>query len=151
MYQMLIINVMKTYGISRIPIPNPSRSYFISSHYCSTDWKMYILTHYMRHKTKPDFLTLTGVHYITLQEAVTQKYGAMVEWRLAQENWRHVEKNLLHCQLSPKVQNSNMHSTWTTVFLMNVQKMWGQFWLYTEYKIQVCYATLQDCSLHSST
>lgn len=151
MYQMLIINVMKTNGISRVHIPNPNTSYFISSHYCSTDWKMYILTHYMGHKTKPDFLTLTGVHYITLQEAVTQKYGAMVEWRLAQENWRNVEKNLLHCQLSPKVQNSNMHSTWTTVFLMNVQKMWGQFWLYTwvQNTSMLCNTTRHP--LHSST
>jgi hypothetical protein len=32
------------------PSPNQTRSHFVSSHYCSTDWNMHILTHCVRHK-----------------------------------------------------------------------------------------------------
>ena len=80
---------------------------------------MHILTHYRRNKT---IITFPAVHYCILQEAVTLRYCAMVEWWLAMENYGDFDKNLLHCQLSPQEQNTNTYPTWIWVFLMNVQR-----------------------------
>jgi hypothetical protein len=79
---------------------------------------MYILTHYTNNKT---ITTFPAVHCCILQQAVTLQYWAMVEWWLAMGNWRDLEQNLPHCQLSHQEQNNNIHPTCTWVFLMNVQ------------------------------